>query len=193
MNEAADNGSVFEPYEGDTGNISPEDLEQSALQSIRDRSRNLLADAFRLQTGTEGDEIYVTRDDLATPLEDAWAILLTRDGRPPQFEESKEQIYIYFPALEGEDNEEIIQTEFPMLWLEYINESGQSDKVSVTSEGIKPYQEQLDQTSDAVKPPVRRLRLPIRKRPEVQPTFSTLTPRRWRDMIKGFRLSSQPV
>ncbi len=190
MTETANHYSNPDEPEGSTGSMPPDDMEQAALQSIRDRSRNLLEQAFRLEVDSDGDEVYITHDPLATALEDSLAILLTRDGEPPEFEERKDQIYIYFPAFE--EPTDMVRADLPMIWLEYINENGESDKVSVTSEGIEPYQEQLDQILDETTKPAKRF-WPRGKRSHVTPAHSTLTPQRWRDLVKGFRLSHQSV
>lgn len=126
--------SLSSPHEGWPPAEDASDMGFVHRKSAMGHAKAHLQQAYQLET-TKGS-VYVTSAAIDTPLENAHAILLTRDGQTPQFEEAKERLYLFFPPP---DIMTEAGSELPMLWVEHITAEGDSRRFILTIETLEPY------------------------------------------------------
>ncbi len=130
----------------------------------------------------ESGGIYITHSPNDTPYEDTLAVMLTRDGETPEFEEDKEILYLYFPVIEG------LEGHPPMIWVQHINK-GKSHTYTLTEESMEPTD--LDFSSEGISKKIKKSVSQVARTSRKRTRQAHKRAHRYRDLIHHLRLTPQ--
>lgn len=151
---------------------------------ILQRASRHLVDAVALDERSLSTT-YVMHAPVDTPVQEAVAVLLTRDHQTPMYDQQKEKIYLYFATFDGQ----IPESEPAVMWLEHISKRGKSVRYEIDEDGIREYRLEDRDVSwqDAIpsRKPSRSKGLRRHRRTQEQLAVQ------YANILKGFHLTPQ--